>query len=142
MPEQGHHERLKATEEVRAGSARGFGIVFTIVFALIALWPLTAGGPPRWWVLAIAAAFGVATLVRPAILQPLNQLWFRLGMLLSKIVNPLVLGLLFYLTVTPVGLLMRAFGKDPLRQKARGAASYWVLREPPGPAPKTMSRVF
>lgn len=142
MKREGHHERLEATEEVRAGSARGFGIVFTIVFLIVGLWPLTGDGPPRWWAVAVAGAFAGVTLIRPAILQPLNQLWFRLGMLLSKVVNPLVLGLLFFTTVTPIGLLMRAFGKDPLRRNARGAGSYWIVRQPAGPAPKTMTRVF
>jgi hypothetical protein len=138
---QGHHERLDG-EEVRAGSPRGFGLVFTAVFLIVGLWPLVGGGSPRWWALAIAGAFGLATAVRPAILQPLNRLWFRFGLLLSKVVNPLVLGLLFYVTVTPIGLIMRAFGKDPLRRKRTPAASYWVARRPPGPPADTMNRVF
>jgi hypothetical protein len=77
------------------------------------------------------------------LLRPFNRLWFRFGLLLSRVVNPLVMGLLFYFTVTPIGLIMRALGKDPLRLRFdRGARTYWIDRQPPGPEPETMRQQF
>ena len=76
-------------------------------------------------------------------MRPFNRLWFRFGLFLNKVVNSLVMGLLFYFTVTPIGLVMRALGKDPLRLRFdRGARSYWIKRQPPGPEPETMRRQF
>ena len=76
-------------------------------------------------------------------LAPFNALWFRFGLLLHRVVSPVILALLFFTTVAPVGLLMRAFGKDPLRlKKDRAADSYWILREPPGPSPESMKQQF
>jgi hypothetical protein len=113
------------------------------LFALIAVWPLKDGGELRLWAIAVAAAFAVAALAAPRALRPLNLLWFKFGMLLHHIVTPLVMGLLFFLTVTPVGLLMRATGKDPMRLKRDpAAASYWIDRTPPGPAPDSMKNQF
>ncbi|WP_254431060.1 SxtJ family membrane protein [Magnetospirillum sp. LM-5] len=129
--------------EVKIGSERSFGLVFAVLFAIIALWPLKDGGDIRLWALGAAAAFLVAALAAPQLLKPLNFLWFKFGMLLHHIVTPLVMGLLFFLTVTPVGLLMRATGKDPMRLKRDpAAASYWIERAPPGPAPETMKNQF
>jgi len=93
--------------------------------------------------LALAVLFAGLALSWTAALAPLNRLWLRFGLLLYKVVQPLVLGLLFYGTVTPVGWLMRKAGKDPLRLRRDPAAqSYWVLRQPPGPAPESMKNQF
>ena len=109
------HEDYGRAEEVKLGSERAFGVVFALVFAVVGLWPLMEGGAVGAWALGIGAVFILVALARPGLLRPLNRLWFRFGLLLNKVVNPLVMGLLFYFTVTPIGLLMRALGKDPLR---------------------------
>ena len=141
MTERSLHEDLRRDEAPRASSDRGFGLVFAAVFAIVALWPLLDGAAPRPWALAAAAAFLAAAWLAPGLLAPLNRLWTRFGLLLSRVMNPLVLGLLFYGMVTPMGLAMRALGKDPLRRRfEREAASYWIERRPRGPAP--MSRQF
>lgn len=128
---------------VQMGSERSFGIVFAVVFALIGLWPLKAGADIRLWALVLAAAFLVIALAAPKLLKPLNLIWFKFGLLLHKIMTPLIMGLLFFLTVTPVGMLMRATGKDPMRLKRDPTAtSYWITRDPPGPKPDSMKNQF
>ena len=141
------HEDLSPRDDVKSGSARSFGLVFAVVFASIAIWPLLnmseQGGMLRVWAVAVAAFFVIAALVMPRMLAPLNWLWFKFGLLLHKIVNPLVMGLLFFLTVTPIGLLMRALGKTPLQLGFdKSAESYWIPRAPPGPSPESMKRQF
>ena len=117
----------------KMGSERNFGLVFAAVFVLMGVLPLVRTGEVRLWPLPIAAVFLAAAVVRPRALAPLNRLWFRIGILLGKVMTPLVMGVLFFVTVTPVGLLMRLFGKDPLRLKREPAAeSYWLER--PGPS--------
>ncbi len=139
----GHHEDLRREEAVQGSSDRAFGVVFTVVFAVIGFWPLIGAAEPRWWALAVAGLFLVAALVRPVLLAPLNRLWLRFGLLLHRVVNPIVMGFLFFAVVTPVGLLMRMTGKDPLRLRPDPRAkSYWIAREPPGPAPETMKNQF
>jgi hypothetical protein len=130
-------------DDIRVGSERSFGIVFCVVFALIAVWPLIFGGTVRYWALAIAVAFLAAAMIRPGILRPLNLLWFRFGQLLHHVVNPLVMGLIFVGGVIPTALVMRARGRDPLRlDAAKAPGSTWVERVPPGPAPDTMKNLF
>lgn len=140
---QGFHEQFNRDDGVKAGSERAFGLVFAAVFALIGFLPLFSTGTIRLWALIVAVAFLAAALLAPGILKPLNRVWFGFGMLLHKIVSPLVMALLFFTTVTPVALLMRLFGKDPLRLKFdRDAKSYWIERVPPGPSPESMRRQF
>ena len=101
------------------------------------------GGSPRWWALGIAAVFLLAALVIPKTLAALNRAWMRFGLLLHKIVNPVIMGLVFFLTVTPTALIMRALGKDPLRRRLdKEATTYWIDRDPPGPDPDSMPRQF
>jgi hypothetical protein len=141
--QQNTHERLADSSAVKTSSDRGFGIVFCIVFLLIGLWPLISGATPRWWGLGVAGAFLAAAVLYPGVLHPLNRLWTAFGLLLHKVVNPLVMGLLFFLVVTPTALLMRVFGKRPLDlgfEKER--ESYWIDRDPPGPAPEGMKNQF
>jgi hypothetical protein len=91
----------------------------------------------------VAALFLLAALVRPQVLAPLNRGWTRFGLLLHKITNPVTLGLVFFLAVTPTALIMRAMGKDPLRRRLDPAArTYWIDRRPPGPQPETMKLQF
>ena len=137
------HESYERQEEIRGSSDRSFGIVFAVVFALVGLLPLVSGGAVRLWSLAIGAAFLLVALAIPSILAPLNRLWLRFGLLLHKIVSPLVLGIMFFLVITPMGVLMRAFGKDLLRLKLdRQLASYWIERTPPGPPPESLRDQF
>ena len=120
--------------KIAVGSDRGFGFVFAAVFAVISLWPLTGGGAVRIWALAIAALFLGAALVRPNVLRPLNRLWFRFGLLLGRIVSPIVMAVVFLVAITPTALIMRAFGKDLLRLKFdKDAESYWIRRADDGP---------
>ncbi|MCX7353454.1 MAG: SxtJ family membrane protein [Alphaproteobacteria bacterium] len=138
------HEDFRRKEEVKGSSNRGFGIVFAVFFAILTFSPLTHGDEIRWkWFGIPAVAFLAAAYLFPKALTPLNWLWTRFGLLLHHVMNPLIMGLLFFLTVTPVGLVMRLAGKDPLRLKIdRGAKSYWIQRDPPGPEPDTMRRQF
>lgn len=125
------------------GSDRTFGIVFTILFLVIGGWPLWRDGNPRLWALAVAALFLLAALAVPKALAPLNRLWMALGLLLGRIVGPIMLFVVYVIAVVPTGLLMRIRGKDPLHRRFdRQAASYWVHRNPPGKPDQTMGRQF
>ena len=137
------HEDLTRKNEVEAGSPRAFGIVFTVVFAIIAAVPLIGGAAPRWWSVIVAIVFLVLALAVPKALTPLNRLWFAVGKLLHGIVSPLVMAAIFYLTITPIALIMRVAGKVPMALEFDAEAeSYWIHREPPGPEPETMRRQF
>jgi len=137
------HENLEARTTDGPGSERGFAVVFTVVFVLVGLWPLLSGGPVRAWALLIAAAFLLAGFAAPGILAPLNRLWFRFGMALGRIVSPIVMGIIFFGTVMPTGLLMRLFRKDLLRLRFDPAAeSYWIPRDPPGPSAESLKQQF
>jgi hypothetical protein len=137
------HEPTRTPEPVKGSSDRGFGIVFAAVFVVLGGWPVLDGRGPTLWALAIAAAFALLAVVRPALLAPLNRIWTRFGLLLHRVVNPLVMAVLYFGVITPVALIMRATGRDPLNRRFDpGAASYWVNREPPGPASETMRNQF
>ena len=137
------HEDFSREEHVQAGTDRGFGFVFAGFFALLAAYSLWRGSTTWHWTLPIAAAFLAVALVAPGLLGPLNRLWLKFGLLLYKVMNPIVLGLLFFVTIMPIGLLMRAFGKDFLRLRLdRNAKSYWIERAPPGPPPQSMKNQF
>jgi hypothetical protein len=137
------HEAFEREEQVVAGSDRSFGLVMAGAFAVVTalngwhagrIWPWTAG---------VAAIFLIAARLRPALLNPLNRVWLKFGLLPHRIVNPVIMALLFYGTVLPTGLVMRAMGKNPLRlRREPDAASYWIVRTPPGPAPETMKDQF
>jgi hypothetical protein len=137
------HEDFSREQHVKASSNRAFGWVFVTVFLVIALWPFLSGGTLRWWSLIVSALVMLVTVGAPSLLTVPNRLWLRFGLLLHRIVSPLVLGIMFYLAVMPMGLLMRAFGKDFLRLRRNDSAeSYWIKREPPGPEPGSMSNQF
>jgi hypothetical protein len=137
------HESLDRESEVEGSSNRSFGWVFTAFFLILALLPFLFGGGVRYWALAAGAAMGVVTLARPSVLEVPNRLWGRFGLWLGRIVSPLMTGVVFYGVVTPIGLLMRVAGKDFLRlRRDPGATSYWIVRDPPGPAPESMSDQF
>ena len=137
------HEAFERDEEIVAGSDRSFGYVMTGAFAVVTALNGWHAGRIWPWTAALAVIFLVAASLRPAVLNPLNRVWLRFGLLLHKVVNPVIMALLFYGTVLPTGLLMRAMGKDLLRLKREpDAASYWIVRAPPGPAPETMKDQF
>ncbi len=124
---QGSIRRHPAAE----GSDRAFGLVFCAVLALVGLWPLLGGSPPRWPALAASGLFLGLALLAPARLGPLNRLWLRFGRLLHRVMNPVILALLFFGAVLPMALLLRLMGKDLLRLKPDpGAATYWMARRP------------
>ncbi len=142
MNRGGFHEDYRRPE-VKSSSNRSFGIVFAVVFAIIALWPLMSGDGARIWAGAVAGAFLAVALAWPSALAPLNRAWTSFGSVLHKITNPLIMGLVFYGAVVPTALIMRALGKDPLRRRFdRDAKSYWIERDPPGPEPDSMKRQF
>jgi hypothetical protein len=137
------HEDLTREEEIEGSSDRSFGVVFAVVFLIIALLPLLNAGAVRWWSVGVSAAFAVVAFTVPSILAVPNRLWMKFGLLLAKIVSPIALGILFFLVFTPIGLVMRLAGKDPLRLKADpNVKSYWIDREPPGPPPQSMTNQF
>lgn len=137
------NEPIVERRTVAAGSNRSFGIVFAVLFAIVALLPLVSGHAPRLWAGAVAVVLTAIALLAPQFLAPLNRLWFRFGLLLHRVVTPLIMGLIFFTTVVPVGWLLRLFGKDVLNLKRDpSAASYWIVRQPPGPEPGSMSRQF
>ena len=117
-------------EEVVGPSDRSFGVVFTMVFTIVALLPLWRGAPPRWWAAGVAAVFAVLALVLPRALAPANRLWLRFGLLLHRVVNPIVMGAVFYLVVTPFGLVMRLrrSGINAMRRTDKTATTYWIPR--------------
>jgi len=125
------------------GSDRSFGIVFAIVFAIIAAWPMVRGGSVRLWAAAVTAIFLVVAFAVPKALAPLNRLWMAFGLLLGRIISPIMLFLVYVIAVVPTGLIMRLLGKDPLHRRFDAAAkSYWIHRVPPGKPDATMSRQF
>jgi hypothetical protein len=124
-------------------SDRSFGFVFAAVFTVIALWPLIHGIAPRWWALIVAALFAVLALLRPQILHPLNRLWLALGALLHRVVSPLVMGVVFFLGVTPTAWIVRLAGRDVLALRRRpDLKTYWIKREPERPHPESMKNQF
>lgn len=117
--------------KVEIGSDRNFGFVFAIIFALIGVWPLMFGsGVVRWWAVFIAAAMLVTTLIIPQLLKPFNHAWFKFGLLLGKVVAPIVMILVFLIAVIPTALLAKALGKDSLRLKrsTQNIESFWINR--------------
>jgi hypothetical protein len=139
MATQSSHESFSRDEKIVAGSDRSFGFVMAGAFAVVSLLNACHAGRIWPWTTALAAIFLIAAVLRPAVLNPLNRIWLKFGLLLHKIVNPVIMALLFYGTVLPTGLVLRAMGKDLLRLKREpDAASYWIVRTPAGPAPDTM----
>ncbi|MBF0587624.1 MAG: hypothetical protein HQL53_00700 [Magnetococcales bacterium] len=128
---------------VQLPSERSFGVVFTIFFAIVGLWPLLVGGTVRLWGLVLAGIFLLLALVKPEVLRPLNRLWAKFGLLLHTVMSPILLGILFFGLFTPMGVVRRLMGKDGLRLRFdEKADSYWQKREDPGPPPESMKQQF
>ena len=122
---------MTQNNEIKLGSNQSFGIVFCIVFLLITLYPLTYGGEIRIWSAIISLIFLVLGLINSKILAPLNKLWFKFGIFLGKIISPLIMGIIFFLVVTPIGLIMRLLGKDVLNLRYNKNQSYWIKKNGP-----------
>ena len=137
------HEDLRSHLTIRGSSDRQFGVVAGLFWIAVSLWPLRSGGLIRAWALIAGALFLGLGILAPAVLRPLNRAWTAVGLLLSRVTNPVVAALLFYLVFTPCGLVMRLVGKDPLRlMRDPRAPTYWIERRPPGPSPESMVHPF
>ena len=117
--------------DIKIGSNRSFGIVFFIVFLLIAIYPLLSGESVRLWSLAIASIFFILGIINSSLLSPLNKIWFKFGLLLGRFISPLVMGLIFFLVVTPIALFMKLLKKDLLNLKFNKDNTYWIVKSGP-----------
>ena len=126
--------------KIKISSNRSFGLVFFIVFLIVSLWPLTYGEPIRIWLVIISMVFLILGLMNSKLLTPLNKLWFKFGIILGAIVAPIVMGVVFFLVVTTIGVIMRIMGKDLLRKKYdKKKVTYWIKR---GKSVSTMKQQF
>ena len=116
-------------EDIKISSNRSFGIVFFIVFLIIAIYPLINNADLRIWSLIISIIFLILGLINSKLLTPLNKLWFKFGIFLGKLISPIIMGIIFFFVVTPIGLLLRIFGKDVLNLKKNSLTSYWIDRK-------------
>jgi hypothetical protein len=138
------HENFQRREKIKGSSDRSFGLVFGAVFALAAFLPLLrAPHQPRWWAAVIAVGFALVALLWPKRLAVLNGLWLQFGLLLHAVIGPVVLALLFYGAIVPIGLLKRMFGNDSLRlQTDRATDTYWMTRDSSASAFSSMKQQF
>ena len=118
-------------DDIKVSSNRSFGIVFFIVFLLIATYPLLKGNDVRVWSLLISFGFLILGLMNSKILSPLNKLWFKFGLILGKIISPLIMGIIFFVVVTPIGVVMRILKKDLLNLKYNQKETYWIKKTGP-----------
>ena len=115
-------------KDIKLPSNKNFGIVFFLVFLIIGFWPLINTEEVRIWAIIISLIFLLLGLINSKLLNPLNQIWFKFGVLLSKIISPIVMGTIFFLVVTPIGLLMKIFRKDLLNLKLNKDKTYWIKK--------------
>jgi len=118
-------------DETKAGSNKSFGIVFFVVFLLISLYPITKNEDLRIWSLIISTIFLLLGLLNSKVLTPLNKIWFKFGLVLGKILSPFIMGVIFFIVVTPIGILMRFLDKDLLNLKFNQKKSYWIEKTGP-----------
>tara|TARA_A100001015_G_scaffold176020_1_gene195749 strand:+ start:437 stop:820 length:384 start_codon:yes stop_codon:yes gene_type:complete len=118
-------------DDIRIGSNRSFGIVFFVVFLIITLYPLLNNENIRYWSLLVSLVFLILGLLNSNILTPLNKVWFKFGILLGKVISPIIMGIIFFFVVTPIGLLMRILKKDLLNLKYNNDKSYWIEKKEP-----------
>ena len=131
---------MRNNSKIKISSNRSFGIVFFFVFLIISLWPLTNENPLRVWSIFVAIIFLILGLMNSKLLTPLNILWFKFGKLLGNIVSPIVMGFVFFVVITPTGLIMKIIGKDLLNNKYNNKIkSYWINR---GKLKSTMKQQF
>ena len=118
-------------DEIKISSNRSFGIVFFVFFLIVSLYPLVDNENQRIWSLIISITFLILALLNSKILTPLNKIWFKIGIVLGKIVSPFVMGVIFFLIVTPIGLIMKFLGKDLLNLKYNNKNTYWIAKTGP-----------
>ena len=118
-------------EDIKISSNKSFGFVFFVVFLIIAIYPLINEGELRVWSLVICLVFLILGLMNSKILFPLNKIWFKFGILLGKIISPIIMGIIFFLVVTPIGLIMRLLGKDLINLRYNNNKSYWIEKKGP-----------
>ena len=118
-------------DDIKISSNRNFGIVFFIVFLLISIYPFLNGNDLRIWSLLISFVFLILGLINSKILTPLNKLWFKFGLFLGKMISPLVMGFIFFIVVTPSGIIMRLMRKDLLNLKYNQKKTYWIDKAGP-----------
>ena len=118
-------------DDIKIGSNRSFGIVFFIVFLLISIYPLIYNSEIRIWSLILSFIFLVLGLINSKILTPLNKIWFKFGIFLGTIISPLIMGIIFFFVVTPIGVFMRFIRKDLLNLKFNNSKSYWIEKTGP-----------
>ena len=118
-------------DNVKIGSNRSFGIVFFIVFLLIGLYPIINSEGIRVWSVILSLIFLVLGLLNSKVLIPLNKIWFKFGIILGKIISPIIMGIIFFFVVTPIGLIMRILGKDLLNLKYNNNKTYWIEKTGP-----------
>lgn len=136
-------ETTHASKMSNRSSNKSFGIVMAIFFLLVGFFPLLKSHPVRVWAVAIAILFLFFALVFPAALAVLNKIWFQLGLLLHKVTSPLILGIMFFLIITPTGFVRRLLGNKTLRESFdKSKKSYWVQRTPPGPVAESFKNQF
>jgi hypothetical protein len=125
------HESFESHVPTTMGSERSFGFVVGGILLVIALWPLHAGEQPHWWALVPALPLIALAAIQPSLLAPLNKLWFKLGMLLGRVVSPIVLGIVYFVWITPFALFLRLMKKKLLALDFEPQAkSYWIIRQP------------
>jgi len=135
------HETVRGADVIEPGSDRSFGLIVGGIFAVIGAYQYLTGSSLFAWFLLPGAILVLLGLARPAVLHPLNIAWMRLGLLLGRVVTPIVMFLVFVVSIVPIGLILRVMGKDPLKLK-RQASSYWIERTPPGPSPESLEDQF
>tara|TARA_A100001015_G_scaffold226652_1_gene255989 strand:+ start:327 stop:710 length:384 start_codon:yes stop_codon:yes gene_type:complete len=118
-------------DDIKISSNRSFGIVFFTVFSIIALYPLIFGGEIRIWSISISLMFLILGLLNSNVLTPLNKIWFKFGIVLGKMISPIVMGIIFFLVVTPIAITMRLLRKDLLNLKYNKEKSYWIEKNGP-----------
>jgi hypothetical protein len=137
------HEDLSRRDEITGSSDRSFGLLFTVFFGIVTFLPLRHHQKPRLWALILAGGLLLVSLLRPSVLHVANRLWMYLALLLSRVVNPVIMGVLFYGVVTPIAIVRRMSGNDSMKLRFDSkSSSYWLERRPPGPPPETMERQF
>jgi hypothetical protein len=142
MARSATHETFERGE-VKPSSERSFGVVFAGASGVIGCWPLIGGHYPRAWAVTLAVLFLAAAFLRPALLKPLNLLWFKLGLLLHRLASPIGMAAIFLIGVVPTGFMMRCRGKDPLRiRPPKKGETNWVIRDGSASSPDSLKRLF
>ena len=116
-------------KDIKIGSNRSFGVVFFVVFLLIGLWPILKGNELRIWSIVISLIFLILGILNSKILTPFNKVWFRFGIFLGNFISPIIMGIVFFLVVTPTGLIMKLFRKDLINLRKNNSSTYWIEKK-------------